>query len=283
MKMTLLNGSVIMVKTSVLVLLVLALSACMQENAADPVLATDTAEQDQTLRIAAAANLFDVLPEIVDGYQTENNLAEKNIEVTFASSGKLYAQIKAGAPYDVYLSANQAFPAKLAGEHLPDLSVHKSFSYARGQLTLYSVTRPLGDMQPAALTALLMSDTSTKIAIANPELAPYGASAKSYLQAQNVNDVLDEQKRLIQAENIGQAFQYTHTGNVDYGLVAQSQVGAIKATPEQFVTLDPDSYPAILQDGVVIKDSSMATDFTDYIRSDAGQKYFSQAGYLSIQ
>ena len=84
-----------MVKTSVLVLLVLALSACMQENAADPVLATDTAEQDQTLRIAAAANLFDVLPEIVDGYQTENNLAEKNIEVTFASSGKLYAQIKA--------------------------------------------------------------------------------------------------------------------------------------------------------------------------------------------
>ncbi|MDN6308319.1 molybdate ABC transporter substrate-binding protein [Psychrobacter sp.] len=272
-----------MVKTSVLVLLVLALSACMQENAADPVLATDTAEQDQTLRIAAAANLFDVLPEIVDGYQTENNLAEKNIEVTFASSGKLYAQIKAGAPYDVYLSANQAFPAKLAGEHLPDLSVHKSFSYARGQLTLYSVTRPLGDMQPAALTALLMSDTSTKIAIANPELAPYGASAKSYLQAQNVYDVLDEQKRLIQAENIGQAFQYTHTGNVDYGLVAQSQVGAIKATPEQFVTLDPDSYPAILQDGVVIKDSSMATDFTDYIRSDAGQKYFSQAGYLSIQ
>ena len=88
---------------------------------------------------------------------------------------------------------------------------------------------------------------------------------------------------MIQAENIGQAFKYAHTGSVDYGFVAQSQITAIKATPEQFITLAPESYPAILQDGIVISDVSTATDFTDYLRSPAGQQYFSQAGYLTLQ
>lgn len=262
--------------------LLLALSACTQESTTNTT-AADNTEQAHTLRIAAAANLSDVLSAIVEGYKTDKGLPNQDIDITFASSGKLYAQITAGAPYDIFLSANQEFPAKLAIDSSQAEMSHQPFTYAQGQLALYSVTKSLAALKPAALTELLMSDAGSKITIASPELAPYGSSAKSYLQSQGVYEALEQQKRLIQAENIGQAFQYAHTGSVDYGFVAQSQITAIKATPEQFITLAPESYPAILQDGIVISDVSTATDFTDYLRSPAGQQYFSQAGYLTLQ
>lgn len=284
-----LNGSAIMGKltvASISTCLLLTLSACTQENITKESTAKP-AEQTQTLRIAAAANLSDVLPSIIDDYESDKNSTEQSIEVTYASSGKLYAQIKAGAPYDIFLSANQDFPAKLAVERTANASAqndfsHKPFTYAQGQLALYSVTKSLEVSNTTRLNDLLTIDSNSKIAIANPELAPYGASAKAYLESQNAYPILNKQKRLIQAENIGQAFQYVHTGSVDYGLVAQSQLLAIKAKPEQFMTLTPASYPAILQDGIVISDSSQAIDFTHYLRSKAGQEHFLQAGYLPV-
>ena len=277
--------------------LLLSLSACTQDKDANTTLAADTTEQSHTLRIAAAANLSDVLPHIIDSYQVNNNSSAQNvssisdIEVIYASSGKLYAQIKAGAPYDIFLSANQDFPAKLADENSADVinegnKLTKPFTYTRGQLALYSVTKPLNDFTPTSLGDVFTSADFTqdsKVAIANPNLAPYGASAKAYLQSQNMYDKLNAQKSLIQSENIGQAFQYAHTGSVDYGFVAQSQLVAIKAKPEQFITLLPASYPAILQDGIIINNTALAVDFTDYLRSKAGQQHFLQAGYLAVQ
>ena len=269
--------------------LALMLTACSKEQTTQPIQsdADNTTEQNQTLRIAAAANLSDVLPEIIAGYKTDKNLPAQEIEVTYASSGKLYAQIISGAPYDIFLSANQEFPAKLAKEKLDDLksadiTTYQPFTYTQGQLALYSTTKSLQGLNPTALNELLTTGSDSKITIANPELAPYGQSAQAYLQAQNIFDTLTEQNRIIQAENIGQAFQYAHTGNVDYGFVAQSQLTAIKATPEQFYTLAPDSYPAILQDGIVLSDATAATDFSNYLRAPAGQQYFSKAGYLVV-
>ena len=271
------------------VCLALMLTACSKEQTTQPIQAdTDnTTKQSQTLRIAAAANLSDVLPEIIAGYKMDKNLPVQEIEVSYASSGKLYAQITSGAPYDIFLSANQEFPAKLAKEKLDnansaDEATHQPFTYTQGQLALYSVNKSLDGLNAASLNALLMNESDSKITIANPELAPYGKSAQAYLQAQNIFDTLTEKNRIIQAENIGQAFQYAHTGNVDYGFVAQSQLTAIKATPEQFYTLAPDSYPAILQDGIMLNNNTAATDFSNYLRSPAGQQYFSDAGYLAI-
>ena len=269
--------------------LALMLTACSKEQTTQPIQSDvdNTTEHNQTLRIAAAANLSDVLPEIIAGYKTDKNLPAQEIEVTYASSGKLYAQIISGAPYDIFLSANQEFPAKLAKEKLDnlksaDITTYPPFTYTQGQLALYSTTKSLQGLNPTALNELLMNESDSKITIANPELAPYGQSAQAYLQAQNIFDTLTEQNRIIQAENIGQAFQYAHTGNVDYGFVAQSQLTAIKATPEQFYTLAPESYAAILQDGLVISETTAATDFSNYLRSPAGQQYFSDAGYLAI-
>ena len=269
--------------------LALMLTACSKEQTSQPIQSDvdNTTEQNQTLRIAAAANLSDVLPEIIAGYKTDKSLPVQEIEVTYASSGKLYAQIISGAPYDIFLSANQEFPAKLAKEKLDNLksadkTTYQPFTYTQGQLALYSTTKSLQGLNPTTLNELLTTGSDSKITIANPELAPYGQSAQAYLQAQNIFDTLTEQNRIIQAENIGQAFQYAHTGNVDYGFVAQSQLTAIKATPEQFYTLAPDSYPAILQDGIVLSDATAATDFSNYLRAPAGQQYFSKAGYLVV-
>ena len=261
----------------------LAQASCSAENTAKEEVVNEVANQPEKIRIAAAANLSDVLPQIVEAYNTENSLAEQDIELTFASSGKLYAQIQAGAPYDIYLSANQEFPAKWVSERAENMPKTQPFTYTQGQLSFYSATKAVGNLNQTTLAELLAKPSDAKITIANPDLAPYGASAKAYLQTQNVYDALDKQKRLIQAENIGQAFQYANTGSVDYGFVAQSQVTAIKATPEQFYTLPVESYPAILQDGIVLSDAALATDFTNYLLSPAGQQYFADAGYLAIK
>ena len=266
------------------VCLALMLTACTKEKGTDlPAEINNTTEPSQILRIAAAANLSDVLPEIIEGYKTDKGLPDQEIEVTFASSGKLYSQIISGAPYDIFLAANQDFPAQLLNEVFKGDANHTPFTYTQGQLSIYSATKAVGVFDQNTLTELLNSNDKSKITIANPELAPYGASAKSYLQTQNLYEALIAQKRLIQAENIGQAFQYAHTGSVDYGFVAHSQVIAMKATPEHFYLLAPTSYPAILQDGILITNEANAADFTDYLRSPTGQAYFSRAGYLAVR
>lgn len=263
---------------------IFAMSACNQDkvSATEHSISDGDAVKTETIRIAAAANLVDVLPDIIEGYKADNNLTNQNIEVSYASSGKLYAQIQSGAPYDIFLSANQEFPEKWVKERPKTATAHRPFTYTQGQLSVYSVTKSMSGLNPASLAELLASQTDSKITIASPALAPYGASAKAYLQTQNIYDALNSQKRIIQAENIGQAFQYAHTGNVDYGFVAQSQVTAINATSEQFYILPADTYPAILQDGIVLSDVVTATGFTDYLRSAAGQAYFAKAGYLAV-
>lgn len=263
-----------------------ALISCSdQSQAKRPLADSASANEGAVLHIAAAANLADVLPLIIDDYKAEHHSSVQDIEVTYGSSGKLFAQIQAGAPYDLYLAANQDYPAKLIQERGQNTPARQPFTYARGQLALYSVTQsqPIGPLSQTSLTAIINSQPTSKIAIANPELAPYGASAKAYLESQQLYQDLTAQKRIIQAENIGQTFQYTHTGNVDYGFVAQSQVVAVKAPDSQFATLPADAYPPILQDGVVITESFSAADFAEYLQSDAGQQQFARAGYLPVQ
>ena len=252
------------------------------------------------LRIAAAANLAGVLPAVIDAYETSdaqtseaqtNKTQKPKIEVTYASSGKLFAQINSGAPYDIFLSADQDFPAKYAQQQASArVTVQKPFTYTRGQLALYSSNHDLGafktldkgNLQQLFITQPSESKTAIKITLANPELAPYGASAKAFLQQQGLYDTLSDKKVLIQAENIGQAFQYAHTATTDYGFVALSQLISAKVADSKYIILQPESYPAILQDGIVIRNSAQATDFSNYLQSGPAQKLFAEAGYLPV-
>ena len=256
---------------------------------------TSTQHSTDVLRIAAAANLAGVLPAVIDVYETSDTQTSKNqkpkIEVTYASSGKLFAQINSGAPYDIFLSADQDFPAKYAQQQTSaNATIQTPFTYTRGQLALYSSNHDLGTLKTldkASLQQLFItqpseSKTSIKITLANPELAPYGASAKSFLQQQGLYNTLSNKKVLIQAENIGQTFQYAHTATTDYGFVALSQLISAKVADSKYIILQPESYPAILQDGIVIRNSTQATDFTNYLRSEPAQKLFAEAGYLPV-
>ena len=258
---------------------------------------SETSAQHSTdvLRIAAAANLAGVLPAVIDAYETSDTQTSKNqkpkIEVTYASSGKLFAQINSGAPYDIFLSADQDFPAKYAQQQTSaNATIQTPFTYTRGQLALYSSNHDLGTLKTldkASLQHLFItqpseSKTTIKITLANPELAPYGASAKSFLQQQGLYNTLSNKKVLIQAENIGQAFQYAHTATTDYGFVALSQLISAKLADSKYIILQPESYPAILQDGIVIRNSTQATDFSHYLQSEPAQKLFAEAGYLPV-
>ena len=288
----------------------LILASC---SSADNTTKTDTvsnanngkAESAQVLRIAAAANLAGILPAVIEAYQAEaayskdgQNKDHQNtsgskpkIEVTYASSGKLFAQINSGAPYDLFLSADQVFTAKYAQQQANTKSTAQvPFTYARGQLAMYSSNQDLSsiktldkaNLQQLFITQSNAISNTVKITLANPDLAPYGASAKAFLQQQEVYDELNDSKRLIQAENIGQAFQYTHTATTDYGFVALSQLISAKVEPSKYLALQPESYPAILQDGIVISDHPKATDFSQYLQSESAQKLFADAGYLPI-
>jgi len=258
---------------------------------------SETSAQHSTdvLRIATAANLAGVLPAVIDAYETSDTQTSKNqkpkIEVTYASSGKLFAQINSGAPYDIFLSADQDFPAKYAQQQTSaNATVQTPFTYTRGQLALYSSNHDLGtlkaldkaSLQQLFITQPSQSKTAIKITLANPELAPYGASAKAFLQQQGLYDTLSNKKVLIQSENIGQAFQYAHTATTDYGFVALSQLISAKVPDSKYTILQPETYPAILQDGIVIRNSAQATDFSDYLQSETAQKLFAEAGYLSV-
>ena len=235
---------------------------------------TDTAH----IRIAAASNLADVLPQIIAEYQQGQmtaDLARTDIDVTYASSGKLYAQIGAGAPYDVFLSANQDFPQKLAAMYHGKMP----FNYARGQLALYSVTQPLGAPNAETLSKIRTTSVPLKLTLANSTLAPYGAAAEQYLQAAIASPLPDNVRR-IQAENIGQTFQYVHSGSADYGFVALSQLIATQTPKTQYTILSSSDYPAILQDGIVLSDDPAAQGFARYLRSSEAQRVFERAGYL---
>ena len=258
---------------------------------------SETSAQQSTdvIRIAAAANLAGVLPAVIDSYETSDAQTNKNqkpkIEVTYASSGKLFAQINSGAPYDIFLSADQDLPAKYAQQQATaKVKTQTPFTYTRGQLVLYSSNHDLGTLKTldkASLQQLFITQpsenkTAIKITLANPELAPYGASAKTFLQQQGLYNTLSNKKVLIQAENIGQAFQYAHTAATDYGFVALSQLISAKVADSKYIILQPENYPAILQDGIVIRNSAQATDFSHYLQSEPAQKLFAEAGYLPV-
>lgn len=285
----------------------LVLASCSGSNNAEntdaapqPTASDSKAESAQVLRIAAAANLAGVLPAVIEAYQTENNkstdnqntdLSKPKIEVTYASSGKLFAQINSGAPYDLFLSADQDFPAKYAQQQATaKVTVQAPFTYARGQLALYSSNQDISSiktldqasLQQLFITQPTQNNTAIKITLANPELAPYGASAQAFLQQQGIYNQLNDDKKIIQAENIGQAFQYAHTATTDYGFVALSQLISAKVEPSKYLILQTDDYPAILQDGIVVSDSAVATDFSHYLQSDPAQQLFADAGYLPV-
>jgi len=225
--------------------------------------------------IAAAADLKFALDEIV-------SLAEKDdpslrIQVTYGSSGTFLQQIENGAPFDVFLSADLSYPQLLVDAGLA--SDEDLFPYAVGRLVLWV---PEGsELNPADGMSVLAEPTVRRVAIANPEHAPYGKAAVAALQTTGLYDQVSS--KFVLGENVAQAAEFVQSGNADAGIVAKSLVlsDPLKEVG-RWAELPLDSYPQLDQGGVILGDAAHpdgARAFRDVMLSDAGTAVLSRYGF----
>ncbi|MGB5831284.1 MAG: molybdate ABC transporter substrate-binding protein [Thiohalocapsa sp.] len=169
---------------------------------------------DQAI-IAVASNFTAPMKQIIAAFEQQTN---HRVKASFGSTGKFYAQIKNGAPFQALLAADQQRPQLLEEEGTAVAG--SRFTYAVGTLVLWSAKRGMIEDGPA----LLRNGVFNKLALANPRLAPYGHASIETLEALNLKDRLEP--KLVMGENIAQTYQFVDTGNADIGFVALSQVMA---------------------------------------------------------
>ena len=198
------------------------------------------------------------------------------LTVTTGSTGKLYAQIRNGAPFDVFLAADQARPALLEEQRLAENQ--SRFTYAIGRLTLWSPTPAL---IPADGREILESGNFRKLAVANSDLAPYGRATREVLIALGLLDMLST--HLVTGENIGQTHALVATGNVEFGFVALSHVLSPRNnSPGSRWDVPQTLHAPIRQDAILLSRASSnvaAQDFVHYLKSSAAQKLIRSYGY----
>ncbi len=171
----------------------------------------------ETATVAVASNFKPTCQQLSQLFQQNS---EHKITVASGSTGTLYAQIKHGAPYDVFLSADRERPLLLEKQGL--VASNGSFDYAQGSLVLVHPPGTLSINTSRSQLSRWLLESKTRIALANPRTAPYGQAAAAVLSALGLNQSLDA--RLIHGNNIGQTFQFIVTGNVESGFVALSQI-----------------------------------------------------------
>ena len=194
-------------------------------------------------QIAVAANFAEPIKAIAAELEKTSG---HTLRITLGATGKLYAQIKNGAPFDALLAANTQVPAALDAEGLTQPG--SRFTYATGKLVLWSAQAGRVDPQGA----VLRSPDLGKLAYANPKTAPYGAAAVQLMAALGLTERLAP--RLVQGESIGQTYGFVHTGNADVGFVALSQVMADGWLKSGSLWQPPQNlYEPIRQDAVLLQ------------------------------
>lgn len=222
--------------------------------------------------VAVAANFAGPMAVIAAGFHAATG---HDVRLSPGATGKLHAQVANGAPFDVFLSADEETPRRLIAEGLADGA--SRFTYAVGALVLWSPDAGLA----VADGAVLKAGTFAKLAIANPKTAPYGRAAIEVLGKLGVLAAVEP--KLVQGESIAQAFQFVQTGNATLGFVALSQVlgkdGAIAGSAWRV----PEAFHApIRQDAVLLKHgrgNAAAAALLAYLKGDAATTVMRRYGY----
>lgn len=227
------------------------------------------------LTVAAAADLSLALQPIAVNFQHDTG---NSVRLSFGSSGDFFNQIQNGAPYDMFLSADLGYPEKLIKLGFADSGSLRT--YAVGRLVLWVPRGSHLDIDQEGMKALL--DPSVhKIAIANPQHAPYGRAAVAALQHFGLYDKLAN--RLVLGENVGQAAQFAESGNAQVGIIALAHALAPSVRPLGRYTLVPtNSYPPLRQGVVIIspsKNKKLAGEFLKYLAGPESQAIFRQFGF----
>jgi len=223
--------------------------------------------------IAAASDLKFAMNELIANFKQVNEPAE--VDVVYGSSGKFYTQIQQGAPYDLYFSADIAFP-RLLGEK--GLAASEIKPYATGRIVLWSASYDATKMTLTSLTEAKIS----YIAIANPKHAPYGKRAEEALRGSGLWDKL--QAKLVYAENIAHAAQFVQTGNAQLGIIALSLAVNPELADKGGYWLIPDDLHKPLEQGFIITkraiNNSLAKRFATYMDSKQARAVMTKYGFV---
>lgn len=254
----------------------LALLACLA--AAVPVSGCTPQESDgadREVRVAAAANLEFAMAEIVEEFEAEH--PDTQVSVSYGSSGTFVHQLSNGAPFDVFLSADTGYAADVveAGRAEDDAV----FDYAVGRLVVWASAESPAD--PSHGLSALVDEAVERVAIANPEHAPYGAAAQAALESSGIAGAVED--KLVLGENIAQAAEFAQSGNADVAVLALSL--ALSPTMDaggEYSEVPTEEYPRLDQAGVVLSgaaDPGAARDLAGFLRSDTGRAVLEEYGF----
>lgn len=216
----------------------------------------------EVVRVAAASNFYTTLIQLVEDYSLRH---EFQVEVISGSSGKLASQIIQGAPFDLFFSADVARPLFLEEQGL--IVENSRRTYALGQLALVA--------EEADPLDKLLSGQYRQLAVANPDLAPYGLAAIEFLEANNI-----EVKGLVYGESVSQAYHYLQTGNADLALVSLAQILIRSVQASQYHLISAENYHAIEQQVVLLNEKMATLSFNDYLSSADAAGIILSSGYL---
>lgn len=227
------------------------------------------------LLVAAAADLSTVLQEISDRYEKNTGA---NVKLSFGASGALTQQIQNGAPFDVFFSADMDYPRQLTAAGLADgVSLHQ---YAVGKLLLWVPADSPLDVEHKGMSVLL-DPSVKKIAIANPQHAPYGRAAVAALRHAGIYDQI--QDRLVLGENVAQAAQFAESGNAQAGFVALAHaIAPAMQGKGKYWVVPGDYYPALAQGVVVLTHSQHkkeAREFVEFVKSKDATELLRKYGF----
>jgi molybdate transport system substrate-binding protein len=228
--------------------------------------------QAAEVHVAVAANFAGTFQKLTNAFQVDTG---HTVVSSVGATGKFYQQLKAGAPFDVLLAADDETPKKLEDEGLAVKGQH--FTYAKGKLVLWSAKPAWVDAQGE----VLRQGNFERLALADPKLSPYGAAA---LEAMGKLGLLDKLRpKFVQGESIGQAHQFVATGNAELGFVALSQA----APPDRAATgswwvLPSTLYTPLLQDAALLKKAEgnvAARALLAYLKGDKARAIIKAYGY----
>ncbi len=221
------------------------------------------------IRIAVASNFIGAMTVLSETFELKTG---HQVVLMFGSTGKHYAQIRNGAPFDLFFSADQERPERLENEGIAVPETR--FTYAVGKVVLWS---PKPDFVDSG-GSVLKEGNFRYLAIANPRLAPYGRAAQEILESFGLWETL--QGRLVRGENIGQTFQYVKSGNADLGFVAFAQIQSPgNSVSGSWWTIPKDLYLPIRQQAVLLIDSNPARAFLTFVKSHEAREIIREYGY----
>jgi molybdate transport system substrate-binding protein len=236
-----------------------------------------SAARAQEIRVAAAADLKFAMQDVAAQFEKQSGA---KVDVTYGSSGNFFSQLQNGAPFDLFFSADIDYPKKLEAAGLAEPGT--LYEYAIGRIAIWTPADATVDVASLGWKALL-DPSVQKIAIANPEHAPYGRAAVAALQKADIYEQV--KPKLVYGENISQAAQFVQSGNAQAGIVAMSLAVSPGMKDGKRWEIPADMHPPIEQAAIILKsvaNKEGARAFLEFVKSSAGRASLAKYGFTFI-